>query len=225
MHEGVIVHPEAFADCNRLRFIVAPEGYPRDIFPEEATIVTHAEYIAMNNFVPSQRGLQSVEHMHDKMNIYRLCHSSANVTQTDFDALSHLSVSTMLNIIIQAYNAVSHNAEQSKQLLAWTMGTKFVDACGDMEVSKMLGKARGGSDRAPSSVQQFLSVKEWGNMRVVSKDVSESPSAFFHTTPSSRASEAGVPDLGSVSKKRDKPGVADSGSDPKRLKGPSSDKT
>ena len=60
----------------------------------------------------------------------------------------------MLNVI-QAYNAVSHNAEQSKQLLAWTMGTKFVDACGDMEVSKMLGIARGGGDRTPSTVQAF----------------------------------------------------------------------
>ena len=157
MHEGVTVDRMAFEWCDSLKFIIAPEGLPRDVFPEEATIVTHS---AINNFVSAQRGLQGIEQMHDKMNIYRLCHSSDDVTQAAFNALSHLPVSTMLNVI-QAYFTKPRNYEQSKQLLAWTMGAKFVDAYGDMEVSKMLGRARGGSDRNPSTVQAFLSVKEW----------------------------------------------------------------
>ena len=126
------------------------------------------------------------------MNIYRLCHSSDDITKADFNALSHLSVSTMLDVI-QAYNAISHDEAQSKQLLAWTMGTKFVDSCGAMEVSEILGKAR--SDGASSNIyKHFLSVKEWGNMRVASKDISQSPSAFFQTKLAPRESGAAESD-------------------------------
>ena len=118
--------------------------------------------------------------MQDKMNIYRLCHNSDYVTQADFNALSHLPVPTMLDVI-QAHFAISGNYEQSKQLLAWTMGTKFVDSCGAMEVSKMLGSAR--SDGALSHLQASLSVKELGNMRVASKrHIAVSVSTFSYCT-------------------------------------------
>ena len=181
IHEGVTVDRMAFEGCDSLRFIIMPDDFPIDIFPEEATIVTHSE---INDFCSNHNGLQGVRQMRDKIAIYRLCHSTDNITQADFKALSHLPVSTMLDVV-QAYNAISGNRVQSRKLLVWTMGTKFVDACGDMEVSKMLGSAR--SDGASSNLQGFLSVKEWVNMRVASKDISQSPSALFYTKPSSMA--------------------------------------
>ena len=201
---------EAFVGCNSLRFIIMPDDLPKDIFPATATIVTHSE---INNFVSAQRGLQGVEQMPDKIAIYRLCHNSDYVTKADFNALSHLPVPAMLDVT-QAHFAISHDEAQSKQLLAWTMGTKFVDSCGDMEVSEILGKARG--DGASSNIQAFLSVKEWVNMRVASEGISQSPSALFHTTPSSVA-PGGPGGANSV----DEPGAAEPDPDPK---GPSSRK-
>ena len=59
--------------------------------------------------------------------------SQLDITQADFNALSHLPVSTMLDVI-QAHFTISGNYEQSKQLLAWTMGTKFIDSCGDVDM-------------------------------------------------------------------------------------------
>ena len=149
IHKGVTADRSAFEGCNSLRFIIMPDDFPRDIFPEEATIVTHSE---IHDFCSNQNGLQGVGQMRDKIAIYRLCHSTENITQADFNALSHLPAPTMLDVI-QAHFTISGNHEQSKQLLAWTMGTKFVDSCGDMEVSKMLGSAR--SDGASSIYKHF----------------------------------------------------------------------
>ena len=210
IHKGVTADRLAFERCNSLRFIIMPDDFPRDILPAEATIVTHSE---INDFCSNRNGLQGVEQMPDKIAIYRLCNSTENITQADFKAISHLSVSAMLDVI-QAYNAISGNRVQSRKLLVWTMGTKFVDACGDMEVSKMLVSAH--SDGASSNLKASLSVKEWVNMRVVSKDISNSPLALFHTKPSSMPPGG----LGAANPV-DEPGAAEP--DPE-VKGPSSGK-
>ena len=112
------------------------EALPRDVFPVKATIVTHTEYAEINKFCANQNGLKDVKLIQDKVNIYRLCHSMKDVVWGDFAALSHLSVSTMLNVI-QVYNVISGNIDQSKQLLLWTRA-EFVDVCADIDVSKML---------------------------------------------------------------------------------------
>ena len=139
---GVYINATAFKDCANLCFIIAPEGFPRYSFPANAVVVTYAEYEEMNRCF-SQYGLQHLKSFQDKITIMCLCHNGNDIAQADLQVLSHLPVSTVLNVI-GAYSAISHNVEQSKQLLAWVMGADFVRVCGDKEVSEMLTAARGG---------------------------------------------------------------------------------
>ena len=162
--EGADVMINAFYGCNSLILIVVPDDFPRDNLPVGATIVTHTKHKEMNDFY-SKYGFQDLE-LKDKIKIYKLCHSSDEVSHENFEQLSHLSVVTMLNFI-QAYSEIPSNIVRGKKPLEWTMGKGFVDAHPDKDVSGMISIAR---DEGPNSqLQEYMSVKDWRNTYSVSK--------------------------------------------------------
>ena len=80
VHKIATIHQFAFNGCNAWEWMVIPDNYPKYIFPA-LTTVTHTDFYS---FFDAPAGLQGVEQMHDKIAIYRLCHSRHNITQAVF---------------------------------------------------------------------------------------------------------------------------------------------
>ena len=71
-------------------------------------------------------------------------------------------------------------------------GGNFVSENKRTAVPDIIEKARG--EEVATNVQGLLSVKDWKNLRVVSKGISQSPSALFQTKkpPKSRVNPGAV---------------------------------
>tara|TARA_Y100000992_G_scaffold95782_1_gene61742 strand:+ start:326 stop:1441 length:1116 start_codon:yes stop_codon:yes gene_type:complete len=192
IHQGAEVHRNAFAYCSRLIFIVIPDDFSGVDFPSHALIVTQTQ---IEEFYSDKNGLRDLE-LEDKIKIYQLCYRRSDFNRADFAQLSHLSVSTMLDVI-QLCHLITGNAQQSKQLLAWTMVTGFARSnesrmltwfkrmtgasSSDTDVLDEIAKAR--SHGPTVTAQEFLSVEEW---RII-KCLSKSHSLFSPNIGSSRA--------------------------------------
>ena len=169
--EGAHINKEAlqYSFLGLTKVFVPNESY-RELQRAGFDIITYQD---VNDFCSNKKGLKNLESINDKIHIYNLCHTNGHVVRDDFEYLSSLSVSTILDVI-QAYSEVSGNTLQSEQLRHWVMGTGLPTLFNHTQESEL---------------KEYLSFGDWIKMRRTSKNMLRRQHSGFFPPYSQLAAE------------------------------------